>query len=206
MVLRENSPLEMLRRFATYFKTKTSESVGAAKLSFNNSLGKGYISLYEVFPGLSVWVYNFNLKKGLYFTLEFISRGPIYFGYNVEGYQHHKLDDEEKFLMIHQNQNFIIKGEPGAIGHFKMPCNIPYKSCYLIVNPDKINANEGIGSRSISQNINDITTSCGGGHSYRHLGELDMTTGMYAQILVNNDATDLIGRLKTEGAVMNLLT
>ena len=61
--LKEAIPLEMLRQFVVNFDTDLIENFGAAKMLLDNDKGKGSISLYEVFSGLTAWVYNINFTE-----------------------------------------------------------------------------------------------------------------------------------------------
>ena len=77
-----------------------------------NKHGKGSIALYELFPGLTAWVYNINLASDLVIDLKFSNNRPYYFGYNVSGYHLQKFPEESEYKTINQNQNFIVISEP----------------------------------------------------------------------------------------------
>lgn len=195
----------MLRQFTIHLDGDLVEDVGAAKLSIDNKNGKGSITLYEVFPGLTAWVYNINFVKDLVIDLSFTKVGNHFFGYNVVGHQMQKFPHEKIYKEITQGQNFIIVGEPGTKSEFIVPGSIHYECCYLIINAELLAKSEMIGKRRLETDLNEIFSVMDGPRPYRYFGNIDARTGTYAKLLTESDRTDLIGRLLVEGAIMNML-
>ena len=111
--LNENSPFEMLRQFAVHLNADLQEDFGAARLILDNEKGKGGIRLYEIFPGLTAWVYDINFNSDFTIVLKFSEGRPYYFGYHISGYQMQKFQNEEESRKIEQGQNFTLVGESG---------------------------------------------------------------------------------------------
>ena len=203
--LEESSPIAMLKQFANYLEATIHEDFAAGKLVLDNSKGKGYISLYELFPGLTAWIYNISLNEELKIKMDFSSDRPYYFGYNVSGYQMQRFSNESEYQKLEQNHAFVLIGDPGSVAEFTIPAMEDYQCCYLILNPVILKNSQLAARKSLQNNMIEVFHNTQKERPYRHIGKLDMTAGKYAKILVNNDRTDVVGRLLTEGAISNLL-
>ena len=203
--LNEEGPLEMLRQFAVYFNGDLTENFGAAKLTIDNEMGKGSIRLYELIPGLTAWVYNIKLSNDLVIKMKFSEDRPYYFGYSVSGHQLQKFPHEEHYMTIRQNQNFILISEPNTMTESIIPKEIQFQCCYIIINPKKIENNNVITRRKLLDDLQDTFYNEPTGRPYRYLGNIDVNTGAYTDVILRNSRTDLVGRLTTEGAVLNML-
>ncbi|MGB3608523.1 MAG: BLUF domain-containing protein [Psychroserpens sp.] len=201
----EDSPIEMLRQFSVHLDGNLIESFGAGLLSFNNKFGSGSISIYELFPGLTAWIYNIQLKSELSIHLKFSSDKPIYLGYSISGYQLQKFPSDENFTKIHQGQNFILISEPSSSSEFIIPNSIAYKCCYLIVNPTLLKKHNNLSRRFIIDGMLNAFDFHIDKVPYRYFGSIDFNIGVYVNILFKNKRTDLVGKLITEGAILNLL-
>ena len=196
----------MLRQFSVYLDGDLSENFEASKLTLDNDRGKGYISLYELLPGITAWIYNINLVSDLEMDIEFSEDRSLNFGYNVEGHQLQKFPEDKKFRTINQSQNFILKTEPGSSSKFIIPKGIDYKCCYLIINPKLLKKSNIKSKRRLLTDLNETFGNPTSKEPYRYFGDIDVSIATYAKIVVNNNRTDLIGRLTTEGAVLNMLS
>jgi len=203
--LKESNPLEMLRQVAVHLDADLYEDFGAARLFLNNSKGKGTISLYELFPGLTAWVYNMRFSKDYDVKMDFSEDRPYYFGYNVSGYQLQSYSYETEQYEIKQGQNFILIGEPGISSNFTIPGGIDFESCYLIITPKLLENHDTKLSLDLKSKLSEIFADVNIDEPYRYFGDIDSRTGLFAEIIVKNERTDLVGRLLTEGAVMNML-
>ncbi|MGC1515866.1 MAG: BLUF domain-containing protein [Maribacter sp.] len=203
--LNEDSPLEMLRQFAVYFNGDLTENFGAAKLMVDNKMGKGSIRLYELNPGLTAWVYNIKLSNDLVIKMRFSEDRPYYFGYTVSGNQLQKFPFEQEYMTIRQNQNFILISEPNTMTECIIPKEIQFQCCYIIINPQKIEDNNVIIRRKLLDDLHETFHNEPKARPYRYLGNIDVNTGAYTDVIVHNSRTDLVGRLTTEGAVLNML-
>ncbi|MHA7056399.1 BLUF domain-containing protein [Aquimarina sp. M1] len=203
--LEESSPLDMLRQFAIHFDANLEENLGAATLSLDNKHGEGTISLYELFPGLTAWVYNITFNSELVVDLKFSSDRPYYFGYHISGFQMQKFAHETAYQKIEQGQNFILISEPGTSSEFKMSSDVKFESCYLILTPCLLEGSNSVARKKIEQNLKDIFLQITEERPYRYFGNIDAHAGTFAEIIIKNSRTDLVGRLLTEGAITNLL-
>ena len=203
--LQEAEPLAMLQQFADFLGAEVREQIGAASLTINNAKGKGSITLYEVFPGLTAWIYNITLHEKLVIDLKFSENRPIYFGYNINGHQMQRFPDEEEYKKIGQGQDFILISEPGSKSEFVIPPVESYKCCYLIVSPKVLRQSAVKSKQILRTNLIKAFEGSGSERPYRYLGNIDLMAGKYAEILTNNKRTDLVGRLITEGAISNMM-
>ena len=205
MFLKEDSPIEMLRQFAVNFNADLIEDFDAAKVTFDNNKGKGSIHLFEIMPGLAAWVYNIKLSDDLKVDLDFTKNDPYYFGFNVEGYQLTKYEEEEEFSKIHQNQNFILIADSKTKANWITPKEIAYKSCYLIINPKELEDSKIKSKRRLQTDLKETFECTEEKKPYRYFGSIDTKTATYAEIIIENERTDLVGRLLCEGAIINML-
>ena len=203
--LEENSPLEMLRNFAVHLDGDLREDLGAAKLTLDNENAKGSITLYEVFPGLTAWVYNIVFSAELSIDFKFSEDRPYYFAYHVEGHQLQKFPSEEEYQRIGKGQNFILHSEPGKNSEFVIPANMKHKSCFLIIHPNLLKENETKIKRELQSNLAEIFGTEEDKTPYRYFGNIDFRVGLFTEIIIENQRTDLVGRLTTEAAILNML-
>src|SRR6056297_119118 len=140
----ESNPVNMLRQFAVHYDATFVESLGAANLKLDNDKGKGHISLFQPFDGVTAWAYCICFDQDLKFNLKFSSNKILYLGIIVNGYQLHKYSNEESYHKIHQNQNFILGGKDGKCAEFGIPKGIEFQCCYLILEPNKLANSESI--------------------------------------------------------------
>ena len=205
LALEEANPIEMLRQFGVYLNADLIEDLGAATLVLDNEKGKGRISIYELIPGLSAWIYDIVLEEELEIKAHFSKEKCYYFGYNLVGSQLQKFPEEAEYKKLHQHQNFIIISKPGEVSHFVVPKEIPYQCCYIIVNPKEMLASNIHSKTKLAQQLIETFEDTANDQMYRYFGDIDMRTRTYADILVNNTRTDIVGRLVTEAAVLNTL-
>jgi AraC-like DNA-binding protein len=203
--LKENNPLHMLRQFAHYLNADIHEDIGAGKLVLDNNKGTGSITLYELFPGLVAWVYDMTFHTDFHIDMKFAEDRPYYFGFIVSGRQLQKFPHEEEYKEIQRSQNFILISEPGTESQFIIPKGERFRCCYLIINPLLFEENLTITKRHLRSNLEDVFKHIPQERPYRYFGKIDTNTSRYAQVIIKNSRTDIVGRLHTEGAVMNML-
>lgn len=203
--IKESSPLNMLRHLAVSLDAEFIENQGAAKLVLDNKKGKGSIQLYSLFPGLTAWVYDVEFKTELKLNLKFAKDKPYYFGYHISGYQMQKFQNESEFKKIEQGQNFILISEPGTSSESIVPSNKKYQCCYLIISPVEMKKSNVNSKRYLELNLEEIFNKESTERPYRYFGNIDIRIGTFAKIIINNKRTDLVGRLLTEGAILNML-
>lgn len=202
----ESNPINMLRQFAEHYDALFEEGLGAANLRLDNDKGKGHISLFQPFNGVTAWAYSIRFEQDLKFNLRFSSSKLLYLGLVVNGYQLHKYSDEDTYHKIHQNQNFILVGEDGRGAEFGIPQGIEFKCCYIILEPQKLAISDNINVSSLQSDLKDVFAPfLDKDKSFRFFGGINTKIAEFATILIENERTDVIGRLLAEGALMNML-
>ena len=203
--LKEESPFAMLRQFAVYLGADLEDNIYAAKLLLDNDTGHGAINLYEPFRGLTAWVYNIEFSSDFSIDLKFTEKGPYYFGYPVKGYLLQKFPGEKKHMKIRQGQNFIMISESGTRSEFVIPAKKKFKCCFLIVDFELLKKSSVQMRKGLADNLEEILRNAGSDRPYRYFGDIDLKTGSFAETIVNNRRTDVVGRLLTEGAISSML-
>lgn len=203
--LRESTPLEMLRQFANYFNASLVDSPGSALLDLSNEQGRGTIKLFELYPGLTAWIYDIEFAEDFEFEFEFSGEKPYYLAYHLKGRQFHKYESEDTYMEIRQWQNFFLMGCESQKADFKIPGGELLQSCYLILHPDIIGDTNFKAQSHLDEYLDAIFQKSSANGPYRYLGDIDTETGKYVETLIHNDRTDLVGRLVTEGAILGML-
>lgn len=203
--LRENTPLEMLRQFAVYLNAEIIESHGSGQLILDNAKGRGSIKLFELYPGLTAWVYNIQFFDDLSWKVQFNGERNYYLGYHLKGRQRHKFESEEHFIEIQQWQNFFILGTDHTVADFVIPGGEPLQSCYLILKTHLITEADLKIKTQLETHLENLFRVGQKQLAYRYLGQIDTQTGHFVETIIKNERTDLVGRLLTEGAVMGML-
>jgi AraC-like DNA-binding protein len=202
--LKEYSYANHVKEMAIYFDAKLDEGNDASTISMNNDKAIGFISSYQIFAGLSVWIYNITFGEDFIVDLEMADYSPYYFSYNVKGSFLHKLSNEEEFVNILQNQNMIVVGGHKTSAKLIFPKNIKLKIAVIIIDIKLIENQKTRNAKRIFSKINEIFQTIPKERPFRHLGKIDDETKKYASIVCKNDEVDLVGGLLTEGAVLNM--
>ena len=203
--LKEGEPIQMLRQFAAFVDGEMYENYGAAKLTVKNEKANGYISLYEPFPGLTSWIYNIEFSTELEFSFIFSNDRPVYFGYILSGFQLQKFPEEEESTVIEENQNFILITEPDSSCKFVISGKELFQCCYIIINTEVARRSSTVGSSQVQVFMGEMFEQIDKNQRYRYQGSVGEKSRLYAETIISNERTDLVGRLLTEGAIMSLL-
>lgn len=203
--LREDPASEHVREMAAYFEAELDEGNDAATMRIDNDKGKGFISSYRIFQGITVWVYNINFSSDFKVDLEQSEDSPYYFCYNVKGHFLHRFGEEETFTKVLQNQNMIVIGSRESSVQIIFPKNMKLELAVIIVDIKQLGGLEIRNAKRMHSKIEKIFQRIPRELSYRYLGEIDSEAGKYASIVCENNEVDLVGGLLTEGAVLNML-
>ena len=203
--LKEGNPLDMLRQFAVHWDADLEENLQAAKLLLDNDKGQGTITIYEPFKGLTAWVYNIRFSTDLLIDLEFADDGVYYFGYSIAGHQLQKFPEDKKHIKIRPKQNFIMMSEAGTRSEFIIPGKKDFRCCYLILEPSILGKSDILIRKQLADSLSGMLQDAGPERPYRYLGDIDLNTGHFAETIVDNRRTDLVGRLLTESAISSML-
>ncbi len=203
--LEENQSSSNLLKIAAYFNAELDEVNDNSTITMDNDKGKGFISSYQIFKGLSVWVYNITFQNDFNVKLELSEDSPYYFCYNVRGYYSHQYDNQKVFTKVLQNQNMIIVGSPKTSAQITFPANIKLEIAFVVVDMNLLGTLEIRTAKIIHTYVQKISKIKPNNGSYINVGEIDSKTKKYASIVCENKNTDLVGGLLTEGAVLNML-
>jgi AraC-like DNA-binding protein len=203
--LKEDPASDHVREMATYFSAKLDEGNDASTITMDNDKAKGFISSYRIFTGLSVWVYNINFGSGFKVDLGMSEDSPYYFCYNVKGHFLHRFGKQEEFAKILQNQNMIVNGNSESSVEIIFPADIKLEIAVIIVDTKLLGSLAIRNAKRIHSEIQKIFQNIPKEAPYRHLSKIDSETVKYASIVCENNEVDLVRRLLTEGAVLNML-
>lgn len=190
---------------AAYFEVELDYGNYASTITVQNDKAKGFISTYQIFSGLSVWVYNIEFSSDFQVNLGLSENRPYYFSYNVKGHFLHQIGKQNDHVQILQNQSMIFIGSPHNSVQIIFPGNTKLEIAVITVDTNLLGALDIRNAKRIHSRIKEIFHKIPADLPYRHLGEIDPETGKFASIVCENNEVDLIGGLLTEGAVLNML-
>ncbi|UZO79476.1 BLUF domain-containing protein [Aquimarina sp. ERC-38] len=206
LYLNEDSPIEQLRKLAVFLDADFNEGSGVATLSLDNKNGLGYINTYSIYSGLTVRTYNVRFAKETKFSKLEESSNPVYFLYCVEGYYYHKFEGESSFMKINKMQNIILTSAPETTNEIVLPANVKLRFSVIFLQSELLVENNLKRKRTnLEAALQKALKFINDHKPYRYFGDIDPRTAEYAEILVDNQRTDAVGKLLTEGAIMNTL-
>ncbi|XLS30767.1 BLUF domain-containing protein [Flavobacteriaceae bacterium M23B6Z8] len=201
-----HNPIEQLRRLSVFLEADFTESPGTASLRLDNKNGSGFINTFDIYEGLSVRTYNITFTKELKFSKEEEQTLPIYFLYCVEGYYYHKFEGSDEYRKICEMQNVIISSISGINNEIILPANVHLKLSVIFLNKNFDSERVLLGRRkNLETALDDMADFIENDKPFSYYGEINPMTAQYARVLINNKRTDVVGRLLTEGSVMNTL-
>lgn len=203
--LTEDPAANHVREMAEYFNAVLDEGNDASTITMDNHMAKGFISSYRLFSGLSVWVYNVIFRSEFKVDLVLSPNGPIYFCYNIKGHFLHRFGASEAFAKVLQNQNMIVIGSPKNSVQIRFPENIKLEIAVIMIDVKLLGSLEIRNAKRMSSRVQKIFQKIPNDQPYRYLGDIDAETAKYASIVCENNSTNLVGELLTEGAVLNML-
>jgi AraC-like DNA-binding protein len=99
----------------------------------------------------------------------------------------------------------VVSGSPETSVQIVFPANIELKIAVIIVDLKLLESQDIRNAKRIYSKLKEIFSNIPKQAAYRHLGNIDAETEKYASIVCENNSTDLVGGLLTEGAVLNML-
>jgi AraC-like DNA-binding protein len=196
--------LSNLEQIAEYFEIPLDKSNDASTIIIDNHKAKGFISAYKLFKGLSVLVYNITFQSDFKINLELSKESPYYFCYTVKGHFFHRLNNEIKYDKILQNQNLLVTGGAETSAQIIYPAKIKHKIVTIIVKLKSLENQDIRNAKRIYSSIKEIFTKIPKHAAYKYLGSIDPETEKYASVVCENNNTDIVGELLTEGAILNM--
>lgn len=203
--LAEDPAANHVREMAKHFNAELDEGNDASTITMDNGKAKGFISSYRLFNGLSVWVYNVIFRSEFKVNLDLSPDGPIYFCYTIKGHFLHRFGELEAFAKVLQNQNMIVIGSPDNSVQITFPANIKLEIAVIMVDTKLLGRLDIRNAKRMCTKVQKIFHKIPKDQPYRYLGNIDVETAKYASIICENNSTNLVGELLTEGAVLNML-
>ena len=207
-VIQINEPTisRQLRKLALDLGAVFYEDFGASKLELDNEYGKGYINSYDISPFLSARTYNITFKKEIRFIKDESRFDTVYFLYALKGYIYHKFADEEEVMKVGQMQNVIIRGKSKK-NVIVFPADVPLKiSALFLLNPKEVSFDdEESHSKYFEKTILDTIKHLEESGQEKYFGQIDTSTAKYAEFLIDNERTDVVGRLMSKASTINTL-
>lgn len=202
--LEENPRVNHVRQIAEYFEAEIDESYDASIVTMSNDKAKGFISSYQIYPGLLVWVYNIVFQTEFKVNLELAKDGPYYFSYNVKGNFLHRFLSEDKFSDIKQNQHMIVIGRENAAVEIVFPAKKKLEIAVIVLDNNLLGNQNIRNAQRMHTCIQHLFEQVLTDSPFRHIGSIDTATKEYASIVCENKKSDIVGELLTEGAVFNM--
>ena len=203
--LLERTNQDHLRIMANHFGATLEQGEGASSIRLKNHWGNGTIGCYDLFPGLTVWVYNLTFHRKFEVELALSEEGPIYFCYNAKGDYGHRCSGQETVDTILENQNMIFSGCPSSNVYISFPTNKKLEIAVIVVDLDKLKKSVSRNAKRISNGLGTLFKQVSKELPYLYLGAINPETAKFASVVCNNNDTTLVGQLLTEGAVLNML-
>ena len=197
--------IEQLRNMSLYLKADFIEGVDSAKLEFDNQFGKGKISTFVVLPGLVVKTYDIQLLKELKFSKKETLSNPIYFIYCVKGHYFHGFQSDKNLDRISNNQNVILNSSNETDHYVIMPTNVHIKISLIFLDEKKMIEGSEMSKLKHENTFFDIFRVLDLKPGTKHLGKIDLVTSRFAEMLIDNERVDIVGKLISEGALLNTL-
>ena len=170
--LEENESSSNLLKMAEYFNAELDEANDNSTITMDNDKGKGFISSYQIFKGLSVWVYNITFQNDFNVKLELSEDSPYYFCYTVKGYYSRQYGDQKVFTKVLQNQNMIIVGSPTTSAQITFPANIKLEIVFVAVDMNLLGSLEIRTAKRIHAYVQKISEINPNNGSYVNVGEI----------------------------------
>lgn len=203
--LERSDEIEQLRQMALHYGANFVENWNSGRLNFDNENGKGYITTYEMFPGLVSKTYSVKLNKELRLTKGESSLSPTYLIYCLKGHYLHKFSDQDGFEKIHKNQNVIISGGKKKAHEIVLPPNEILQISIILIHTFRLEIETNPKARRIEFTLNNIEDALKLSNKQHYFSEIDANTAEHAKVLIENQRQDDLGIIITEGAILNTL-
>ncbi|UZO79580.1 BLUF domain-containing protein [Aquimarina sp. ERC-38] len=201
----EDSALSKVRQLAKYLDVSLVESYGVAVLRLDNKKGKGYISYFSIIPGLSLVVFNITFYEKLVIHKKIIEDQIIDFYYVLNGIFKHQFSDMDSIRKVDKNRNLITISNSNSTSSITFLENIKIEVSDIVINNQLLPRGTTNYIRQLERNVKELVQKVGETAPFYYESLIDPIPAEYAQILINNKKMDVMGRLMTEGAAINML-
>ena len=205
IAINENSLDAELRAFALQNDAHFVEDYGAVRLEMDNENGSGYISSYCIHAGLTVKTFNIIFSKDVKFKITDSKSSPVHFIYCLKGHYFHKFQNEIATVRVSEMQNVILKSCSDQEHVILFPKNVKLEISVIILDVEKLEKSECKVRHNLEFALDEVATYLEEGKTFKYFGNIDPRTAAYSQNLIYNKRTDAIGKLMSEGAIMNTL-
>ncbi|RRQ48667.1 helix-turn-helix domain-containing protein [Maribacter algicola] len=197
-------PFDQLRKLALNLGADFKEYQDSAVLTLDNALGKGHVTTYSVFEGLNVRIYDITFTEDLNISKMEQDPSIIYFLYCVKGHFFHRFEDQENPNKIHPRQNVIFSSAAETPNIVTFPAKVHLKLSAIFVR-EKVGVANSRRKTILESALEEITSFIQKDKPFSYYGEISPLTSKYANILIENNRMDAVGKLLVEGAVINTL-
>lgn len=190
---------------SVYLKGDFQEGLNAALLKVDNEKAKGRIFTYEMLKGLSVRCYNINFKKEFSFRIGGGADAPIYMLYCIEGHYFHRFSEQDEAKRISRGQNVILSARDNDLNVVTLPKDTALKLSVIIIEKPELPEDLNISKSDLESILDDLYLKVRSKGRFRHFGGINSTIDQYVRVLIENERTDVLGRLITRAAVLNTM-
>ena len=204
--IKEKNVLKVLEDMAKHFDAEFNKEFSCSLLHLNNQKGKGFVTAYELFPGLAAIIYSLTFSEDVILTVNEEDMNPLYFIFCLKGSLKHKFSSENQYKSIHSQQNVIITSSVTDNNIFYFPANqkIECSFIYLFRESDPISGDKEK-LKYLRKGMSEILTQIGDINGYKYFGQIRPDTGHYLDRVIHNDKKGVIARLFIEASILNIL-
>lgn len=199
-----SNTIDMLKRLAVKTDSLINQNYGSAVMIWNKNLGDGITRAFEILPGLSVIIYDVDLKEDFRITKDESEADTLYLLYCMEGNILHKFGDEKSYENILEKQNVILHGKPELTNDIILPAKTRIRLSVIYVIKNLLDSHDFKGGY-LSSGLEELFDFIGPDRPYRYFGPLNSKIAHYAKQLYVGKNIDFVSRLLMEASVLHLL-
>ncbi|CAH8283483.1 AraC-like DNA-binding protein [Mariniflexile fucanivorans] len=190
-------------KLTKYFNGSLKTSSNEYRITFNNNIGNGSITLMLLGQGMSFISFDVYLLEAICFETIFNKPVPIDFLFLTSG----KISFNNKkghFANFESYQNVIIRYRAGDYTSYKMACGIPLQLNIIQICPIKYFKKYSKHKELLTSNLNEIL----GGKSnkmFYHFGNFNLKIADYIRQLNNCNYSGMIKQITAEGIINIIL-
>ena len=203
--IEEKSAIEQIRILASQLGGDLKEGINNALLKLDNENAKGRIYVYEMMKGLSIRSFEIHFSNRVIFRTGGGTDAPIFMIYCRKGYYYQGFADRKDPERISKGQNVIISPADNEIGNIEIPAGIDISLCLIAIEKSKVPDKFGKNRSGLELILKDLYSKVRPYGHFKSFSSADSQVDNYAKLLIKNDRTDVVGRLLTEAAVLNLM-
>ncbi|SDB63063.1 AraC-type DNA-binding protein [Flavobacteriaceae bacterium MAR_2010_188] len=200
-----SNSLDMLKRLAVETDSLINEDYGSAVMIWNKALGDGISRAFEILPGLSVIIYDVELKEDFLFTKDESIANTLYLMYCLEGNVLHKFGNEKIYESVNEKQNVFLQGEKHRSNDVLIPAKSRVKLSVIYIVESLLETHRDFKGGYLSSGLQELFNFIGTDRPYRYFGPLNSKIAHFAKQLYVGKNIDFVNRLLMEASVLQLL-